>query len=55
MVSLSTIEAKFIVVASCACQAIWLKRLLQKMDGKKDEAMVIHCDSSFLSSYQKIQ
>ena len=31
VVSLSTIDAEFIVAALCACQAIWLKRVLGKL------------------------
>ena len=31
VVSLSTTEAEFIVAASCACQAVWLKRVLGKL------------------------
>lgn len=30
--SLSSIEAEFIAVAPCACQAVWLKRVLGKLD-----------------------
>ncbi|XP_073133807.1 secreted RxLR effector protein 161-like [Henckelia pumila] len=31
VVSLSTTEAEFIAAASCACQTIWLKRVLEKL------------------------
>ena len=31
VVSLSTTEAEFIAAASCACQAIWLRRVLEKL------------------------
>lgn len=29
--TLSTTEAEFIAAASCACQAIWLRRLLKEL------------------------
>ncbi|KAM1534001.1 hypothetical protein ACFX10_007845 [Malus domestica] len=32
MVTLSTTEAEFIVAASCACQAIWLRRIMKELD-----------------------
>ena len=32
IVTLSTIEAEFIAAAACACQAIWLRRMLEKLD-----------------------
>jgi hypothetical protein len=31
VVSLSTTEAEFIAAASCACQTVWLKRVLEKL------------------------
>ncbi|KAL0405993.1 UNVERIFIED_CONTAM: Retrovirus-related Pol polyprotein from transposon TNT 1-94 [Sesamum latifolium] len=46
IVSLSTTEAEFIALASCSCQAIWLKRLLMALDQTDEESITIHCDSS---------
>ena len=46
MVSLSTTEAEFIAAASCACQAIWLRRVLEKLGQKQEEAVTVFCDSS---------
>ncbi|XP_034710518.1 uncharacterized protein LOC117933243 [Vitis riparia] len=31
VVSLSTIEAEFIATTSCACQAVWMRRILEKL------------------------
>ena len=31
VVSLSTTKAEYIIVASCACQCIWIQRVLEKM------------------------
>ena len=39
VVSLSTTDAKFIAVASCACQGIWLRKVLEKL-GQKQEKVV---------------
>jgi hypothetical protein len=32
IVTLSTIEAEFVAAASCACQGIWLSRILEQLD-----------------------
>ena len=46
IVSLSSIEAEFIAAASCACQAVWLKRVLGKLGQNQGKPTIIHCDSS---------
>ena len=46
IVSLSSTEAEFIAVASCACQAVWLKRVLGKLGQNQGKPTIIHCDSS---------
>lgn len=46
IVSLSTTEAEFIAAATCACQAIWLKRVLSTLDHTQQETITIYCDSS---------
>jgi len=46
VVSLSTTEAEFIAATSSACQAIWLKRVLGKLDQNQSKSCVIQCDSS---------
>lgn len=46
VVSLSTTEAEFIAAASCACQAVWLKRVLQMLGSNQGKTTIIHCDSS---------
>jgi hypothetical protein len=46
VVSLSTIEAEFIAAASCACQTVWLKRVLEKLGLNQDKTTIIYCDSS---------
>jgi len=46
VVSLSTTEAEFIDATSCACQTVWLKRVLEKLGLNQDKTTIIHCDSS---------
>lgn len=47
MVSLSTTEAEFIAAASCACQAVWLQRVLAKLNQiSENKVITINCDSS---------
>lgn len=46
IVTLSTTEAEFIAAASCACQAVWLKRVLEKLDHISDGTTIIYCDNS---------
>ena len=46
VVSLSTTEAEFIVAASCACQAVWLKRVLGKLSQNQGKSTTIRCDNS---------
>lgn len=46
VVTLSTTEAEYIVVASCACQYIWLTRLLKKLGHKGEDDSLMYCDNS---------
>ncbi|GKV15852.1 hypothetical protein SLEP1_g26596 [Rubroshorea leprosula] len=46
IVTLSTIEAGYVVSTSCACQAIWLRRVLEKLELNQHEATSIYCDNS---------
>lgn len=45
IVTLSTTEAKFIAATSCACQAIWLRRILNELHFKQEGATAIYCDN----------
>ncbi|PNX88119.1 putative copia-type protein [Trifolium pratense] len=47
IVTLSTTEAEFIAAANCACQAIWLSRVLAHISSRMEECITI--------SYQGIQ
>lgn len=46
VVTLSTTEVEFIVAASCACQAIWVRRILEKLGQTQEKCTVIFCDNS---------
>ena len=46
VVSISTIEVEFIAAASCACQVVWLKRVLGKLGQNQSKSTIIRCDSS---------
>jgi len=45
IVTLSTTEAEFVAAASCACQAIWLKRLIEALHYMQQGPMSIYCDN----------
>lgn len=47
VISLSTTEAEFIVGASCACQAVWLRRrMLEELNCPQLESTPVYCDNS---------
>lgn len=46
VVTLSTTEAEFIAAASCACQGVWLRRILEKLGHVQGMATTIYCDNS---------
>lgn len=46
VVTLSTTEAEFIAASSCACQAIWLRRILDKLGHIQMRCTTIFCDNS---------
>lgn len=43
---MSTTEAEFIAVASCACQAVWLRRILEELHCIHKKPTPIYCDNS---------
>ena len=46
IVTLSTTEAEYVAVATCACQAIWMKRILKEIGHEQDEEIVLFCDNT---------
>ena len=43
---MSTTEAKFVAATACACQAIWLKKILEELQFKEDGPTLIYYDNS---------
>ena len=46
IVALSTTEAEYIAAALCACQCVWLRRVLEKIEVEAKTATTIMCDNS---------
>lgn len=46
VVSLSTTEAEFIAAAYCACQGVWLRRVLERIGHVQSKSTTIYCDNS---------
>jgi len=46
IVTLSTIEAEFVVVAACACQAIWMRRILKEIGHSQTEGTKLMFDNA---------
>ena len=46
IVTLSTAEGEFVVAIVCACQAIWIKRVLKELGHEDDKCMYIKCDNN---------
>lgn len=46
VVTLSTTQAEFIAAASSACQAVWLRRILQQLNLEPQKSTTIYCDNS---------
>lgn len=46
IVTLSTIEAEFIVAATCDCQAIWMRRILKEIGHSQEEWIALMCDNT---------
>ncbi|XP_019054852.1 PREDICTED: uncharacterized protein LOC109115361 [Nelumbo nucifera] len=46
IVTLSTTEAEFVVAAACACQVVWMRRVLKKLSHEQKGCTTIMCDNS---------
>ena len=46
VVSLSITEAEFIAAALCACQCVWLRRILEHLEHCQEGATVLLCDNA---------
>ncbi|KAB2623459.1 hypothetical protein D8674_039277 [Pyrus ussuriensis x Pyrus communis] len=45
IVTLSTTEVEFVAAASCSCQAIWLRRMLEVLGNQQQDSTTIYCDN----------
>lgn len=45
-VTLSTTEAEFVAAGSCACQCVWMRRILERLGHSQDNCTVVLCDNS---------
>ncbi|XP_057756222.1 secreted RxLR effector protein 161-like [Arachis stenosperma] len=55
VVAFSTAEAEYIAAASCATQAVWLRRILEELNEKQSTLTAIFCETSQLLYFTKIQ
>ena len=46
IVSLSTTEAEFVAAAVCACQRVWMKRILKELGHSDGGCTIVMCDNS---------
>ncbi|GAA0175604.1 transmembrane signal receptor [Lithospermum erythrorhizon] len=46
IVTLSTTKAEFIAAATCACQSVWMKKILAEIGHEQNECTQILCDNS---------
>lgn len=46
IVTLSTAEAEFVAAAACASQAVWMRRILEKLSLEESECTTILCDNN---------
>lgn len=47
IVTLSTIEAEFVTATVCACQVVWMRRILMVCGHEERDCTSINCDNSF--------
>jgi hypothetical protein len=53
VVTFSTTEAEFIAAASCSCQSVWQRRILEKLGHPQSKSTVIFCDNSSAIKHSK--
>ena len=46
IVTLSTTETEFVAATACACQAIWLRKILKELRFKQKGGTIIFCDNN---------
>ncbi|XP_062005817.1 secreted RxLR effector protein 161-like [Rosa rugosa] len=46
IITLSTTEAEFVAAAACACQAVWMRRVLRNLNHVQEGSTTIMCDNT---------
>ncbi|GAA0165557.1 hypothetical protein LIER_20933 [Lithospermum erythrorhizon] len=46
IVTLSTKEPEFVAATTCACQLIWMKKILKTIGHEEEECSVMYCDNN---------
>nr|KYP50279.1 Retrovirus-related Pol polyprotein from transposon TNT 1-94 [Cajanus cajan] len=46
IVTLSTTEAEFVAAAACACQVVWMRRILKELGHNQEGCTTLMCDNS---------
>ena len=46
MVTLFTIEVEFMEAAFCACQGVWMRRILKKLGHFQGKCITVLCDNN---------
>ncbi|GJT86064.1 hypothetical protein Tco_1067781 [Tanacetum coccineum] len=44
-VTLSTTETEFVAATTCACQVLWLRRMLEYIGLTKEKGTIVNCDN----------
>jgi len=53
VIILLTTEAKFVDAASCACQVVWMRRILEKLGNAHGDSTTLFCDNSSTTKLSK--
>jgi hypothetical protein len=54
IVTLSTTKAEFVAAAVCACQAVWMRKVLEKLNHAQDDYTIVMCDNNSIIKLLKI-
>ena len=46
IITLSTTEAEYVAAASCACQGVWIRKILKQLGQEQKKGTLILCDNS---------
>lgn len=54
IVTLFTTKVEFVAATSCACQGVWMRRVLEKLGNSQASAPLCHVRTVLLWSYPRI-